>query len=356
MPPLPRLAEAPFGALPNGHPVRRFTLGNAHGLTLDLLDYGGTITAIHTPDRSGAFDDVVLGFDDMNAYLTRSPFFGATIGRYANRIARGRFTLDGQTYSLALNNGPNHLHGGLRGWDKVMWQAEPFEEDDRSGVRLRYVSPDGEEGYPGAVTVQVTCALTDDNDVRLDCHATANAPTIINVTQHTYFNLAGSRSDTVLDHQMQLFADQYTPVDATLIPTGELAPVAGTPFDFRNPTRIGERIDGADEQLRFGDGYDHNFVVNRTGHGLAPVARAVEPRTGRVLEAFATQPGVQFYTGNHLPAALPGKEGRIYTKRAGFCLETQHFPDSPNQPSFPPAVLRPGEEYGWTTIYRFGVE
>jgi aldose 1-epimerase len=323
-------------------------------MTVDLLDYGGIVVSIRVPDRAGQFDDVVLGFDTLEDYTARSPFFGATIGRYANRIARGRFTLDGVAHTLATNNGPNHLHGGPRGWDKVIWRGEPFDGPDRSGVRLRYTSADGEEGYPGTVEVEVTYVLTDASELRIDCRATTDAPTIINVTQHTYFNLAGNAANTILDHRIQLLADRYTPVDGTLIPTGALAPVADTPFDFRTPAPIGARIDEPDEQLVFGEGYDHNYVINRTGPGLVPAARVAEPTSGRTLEASTTEPGLQFYTGNHLPAALSGKSGRTYGRRAGFCLETQHFPDSPNQPAFPSAVLRPGHEYRWTTVYAFG--
>jgi len=352
----PQVLETPFGQLPGGPVVRRFALQNSHGLSMDLLDYGATIASLRVPDRFGELDDVVLGFDDLDAYLTRSPFFGATVGRYANRIAGGRFTLDGQTYTLVKNNGPNHLHGGTRGWDKVLWSAEPLTESDRAAVRLTYSSADGEEGYPGEVTATLVYALTDDNELRIDCRATTDKATVINVTQHSYFNLAGVRADTVLDHSLQLFADRYTPVDETLIPVGELAPVADTPFDFRRPTAIGTRIDAAHEQLRFGEGYDHNFVVNRDAPGLAPIAHVVDPLSGRTLDASTTEPGFQFYTGNHLPHALPGRGGRVYGKRAGFCLETQHFPDSPNQPAFPSTVLRPGHEYRWTTVYRFGVK
>jgi len=351
-----RLSIAPFGTMPDGRPVRLFTLVNRQGLSLGLLDYGGTITTLSVPDRLGRFDDVVLGFDRLEDYLERSPFFGSTVGRYGNRIAKGRFTLDGQDYSLAVNNPPSHLHGGVRGWDKVLWDATPEEHADGTGVRLRYTSPDGDEGYPGTVQVEIVYVLTDANEIRLDCLATTDAPTIINTTQHTYFNLAGTRAATIADHELELLSDYYTPVDATLIPTGEIAPVAGTPFDFTTRTRIGERIDADDPQLRFGHGYDHNFVVRRAGPGLTCIARVFDPGTARTLEVRSTEPGVQFYTGNHLPPVLAGKGGRTYGVRAGFCLETQHFPDSPNQPAFPSVVLRPGETYAWTTIYGLGVE
>jgi aldose 1-epimerase len=349
-----RMTDAPFGRLPDGRVVRLFSLRNRSGMSLGLLDYGGIIVSIHAPDREGRFDDVVLGFDGLQDYVERSPFFGATIGRYGNRIARGQFTLDGHTYTLAINNPPNHLHGGPRGWDKVIWDAKATEDSTSSSVRLRYTSKAGEEGYPGTVKVEVSYALTDDNEVRVGCRATTDAPTVINVTNHSYFNLGGSTASSIVDHELQLFADRFTPVDRTLIPTGELAPVAGTPFDFTTPTRIGARIDADDPQLHFGEGYDHNFVVRRSAPGLVPFARVVDPHTGRTLEVQSTEPGVQFYTGNHLPLTLVGKGGRTYTKRSGFCLETQHFPDSPNQPGFPPTTLRPDETYEWTTVFRFG--
>jgi len=341
-----------FGRLPTGDPVRCFHLHGPTGLDARLLDYGGLVISLRTPDRTGTPGEVVLGFDDLEAYLTRSPFFGAIVGRYANRIAGGRFTLDGRTCTLAVNNGPNHLHGGLRGWDKHFWTAEPFTEGDAPGLRLHYVSADGEEGYPGRVDVSVTYRLTDDHALRVDCEATTDAPTVINVTQHSYFNL--SAAPDVLGHEVTLFADRYVPVDPTLVPLGTLAPVDGTPFDFRAPTPIGLRIDAPDDQLRYGKGYDHTFVVNRTGPGLAEAALVVAPDTGRTLAMATTQPGFQFYTGNAL-STMPGRSGETYGRHAGFCLESQHFPDSPNQPAFPSPVLRPGERYAWTTVYRFGL-
>jgi aldose 1-epimerase len=351
----PRVTSAPYGTLSDGRTVQSYTLTNRQGVSLSAITYGGIVTALHTPDRRGALADIVLGYDSLAGYLTASPYFGAIVGRYGNRIAKGTFTLDGTSYQLATNNGPNALHGGLAGFDKVLWAATPFDSADRSGIVFTYTSPDGEEGYPGAVTARVTYTLTDANEFAIDYQATTTKPTPINLTQHTYFNLAGDGSGTILDQQLSIDADTITPVDSTLIPTGALMPVAGTPFDFRTPTAIGARINAAHEQIQRGGGYDHNFVLTRSATGLAHAARVVDTASGRTLDVATTEPGVQFYSGNFLDGTITGKAGRVYQKRMGFCLETQHFPDSPNQPSFPSTILRPGSEYRSRTVYTFGV-
>ncbi|HXF61132.1 MAG TPA: aldose epimerase family protein [Caldilineaceae bacterium] len=345
-----QLNQQPFGAVKAGAMVDLYTLSNDQGLTTTITNYGGIITTLLAPDRHGQPGDVVLGYDTLDDYVARNPYFGCITGRYANRIAQGRFTLNGKTYQLAQNNGPNHLHGGLVGFDKVIWAAEPFTAPDGVGLTLTYLSPDGEEGYPGNLSVTVTYTLTDDNALRIDYAATTDQPTILNLTNHTYFNLAGHGD--ILDHVLMLNADAFTPVDETAIPYGELRPVAGTPFDFRQPTRIGERIEQDDEQLRFGQGYDHNWVINGSPGELRLAAVLTEATSGRTLEVYTTQPGIQFYSGNLLPD-LTGKGGQRYTRRSGLCLETQHFPDSPNQPSFPSTVLEPGQKYLETTVFKF---
>jgi len=344
------VTRASFGTA-SGQPVDIFTLRNAHGIEVKATSYGAIITSIVTPDRNGHPGDIVLGFDTIEGYLTNSPYFGAVVGRYGNRIAKGRFTLDGRTYPLATNNGPNHLHGGLKGFDKVVWKAEPLQ--GKTGVAFSRRSPDGEEGYPGNLDVRITYELTDRNELVIDYHATTDKATPVNLTQHSYFNLAGDGD--ILGHQLMIAADRYTPVDTTLIPTGDLAPVEGTPFDFRTATAIGARIDQTNEQLKNGGGYDHNWVLTKKGASRQLAARVVESKTGRTLEVSTTEPGVQFYTGNFLDGKVVGKGGRAYQRRSGFCLETQHFPDSPNQPKFPSAILRPGSAYESQTVFTFGV-
>lgn len=351
----PRITKAPFGRLPDGTPVDGYTIRNAGGTSLHVITYGAIITSLRVADRRGRLDDIVLGFDSLDGYLKDSPYFGAIVGRYANRIAKGRFTLNGRTYQLPVNNGANSLHGGTRGFDKVVWNATPFENDTAAGVVLTQVSPDGDMGYPGRLEVRVRYTLTDHDELIVDYQATSNKATPVNLSQHSYFNLAGDGQRDILDHVLQLDAGRYTPVDSTLIPTGEIAPVAGTPFDFRTPTAIGARIDQADEQLRVGRGYDHNFVLDPRGPGLQHIARVVEPTTGRTMDIFSDQPGVQFYSGNFLDGTIRGKAGRVYAHRYGFCLETQHFPDSPNHPGFPSTILRPGDRYTSRTVFRFGV-
>lgn len=317
------------------------------------MTYGGIIVSLRVPDRDGQLEDVVLGFDDLDGYLQGHPYFGTIVGRYANRIAEGQFVLDGETYALAQNNGANHLHGGIQGFDKVVWEAEIRRGELGVGVAFSHTSPDGHEGYPGTVDVQVTYTLAPDDRLIVDYEATTDRATPINLTQHTYFNLAGEGTGDVLDHELIIHADSFTPVDSTLIPTGILAPVEGTPFDFSISMAIGERIDDDDPQLRIGGGYDHNFVLNESGSELAHAAQVLEPTTGRVLDVYTSEPGVQLYTGNGLNGTIEGKSGGGYGRRSGFCLETQHFPDSPNQSGFPSTILRPGEEYRSRTVFAF---
>jgi aldose 1-epimerase len=348
--------RAPFGRLPDGRAVELFTLTNAHGLEVQAMTYGAIITVLRTPDKSGRLDDIVLGFDSLAGYLHDPPYFGAVVGRYANRIAHATFTLDRATYHLAANNGPNSLHGGVKGFDKVVWAGEPFRGDSGAGVRFRYVSPDGEEGYPGAVSVRVTYTLTARDELVVEYQATTTKATPINLSQHSYFNLHGGVRGDVLDHVLSLDASAFTPVDSTLIPLGQIAPVAGTPFDFRKPTPIGARIAQPNEQLRHGRGYDHTWVLDRAGRsGVTHAARLVDPSSGRTLDVSTTEPGVQFYSGNFLDGSIVGKRGRVYGHRAGLALETQHFPDSPNHPNFPSTILRPGATYRSRTVFTFGV-
>lgn len=353
-----------FGTLPDGRRVHVFTLTNEHGIEVRLIEYGGIVLSIRTPDRDGVFDDVVLGHDNLEAYLEETSYFGSIIGRYGNRIGGARFSLDGREYSLAANNGPNHLHGGRVGYDKVLWASTPIERANGVGVTLAYESIDGEEGYPGTLRVEVDYFLNRQDELVIDYRAVTDRPTPVNLTNHSYFNLAGSGD--ILGHELEINADRFTPVDETLIPTGELAMVAGTPFDFRAPTPIGARIEEADRQMQHGGGYDHNFVLVRPDEGtsvgdgelaaMAFAARVSEPASGRVLEVETTEPGVQFYSGNFLDGSIVGKGGVVYGHRSGFCLETQHFPDSPNHPAFPSTILRPGQQYRSRTIYRFGVD
>jgi aldose 1-epimerase len=341
----PSAQKSSFGKLADGTPVDLYTLANAHGLVAKVTNFGAIITELHVPDRAGKLGDIVLGFDNLDQYLKGHPCFGCTVGRVANRIAKGRFTLDGKTYVLAINNGPNHLHGGLKGFDKVVWKAEP---QAGAAVKFTRISPDGEEGYPGALAVSVTMTLTDANEFRIDYTATTDRTTPVNLTNHSYFNLAGEGD--VLGHELMIAADHFTPSDSTLIPTGEIKPVKGTPMDFTKPRPIGSRF----SQLRTNPvGYDHNFVLNSGGKSLALAARVYEPKSGRVMEVHTTEPGVQLYTANFLNGSLTGKRGVVYRQHTGFCLETQHFPDSVNQPKFPSIILRPDQTYHQTTTHKF---
>ncbi len=346
------MTRAPFGKTADGEAVEAFTLKNTNGIAVTAITYGGIITSLKVPDRNGAIGDIVLGFDAIDGYLKGHPFFGAIIGRYGNRIAKGRFSIDKLPYTLATNNGPNHLHGGVRGFDKHVWKAEILTENS---LRLSRVSPDGEEGYPGNLQVQVIYSLTNYNELIVDYTATTDQPTHVNLTQHSYFNFAGAGAD-ILGHELMIDADRYTPVTGELIPTGELAPVEGTPFDFRKPTAIGARINAPHPQIKNGQGYDHNWVLNREGNGLELAARVLEPSTGRTMEVATTEPGMQFYAGNFLDGTIVGKGGSKYGRRSGFCLETQHYPDSPNQPDFPSTLLRPGSTYSSRTVFKFGVQ
>ena len=343
-----------FGTTSDGTTIDRYTLTNTRGLEAEIMTFGGIITALRVPDRNGAPGDVVLGFDTLAPYLRKHPYFGALVGRYANRIANGQFELDGTTYTLAQNDGSNHLHGGPEGFHQKIWAAQPRDTSDGPSLELSLVSPDGEEGYPGNLSVTVVYTLTDQNELRIDYTATTDQATVLNLTNHSYFNLSGGGD--ILGHEMQLFSSRFIPINDNLIPTGEIRPVEGTPMDFRTPTPIGARIDNDDEQLCNGLGYDHCWVLDKAPDALGHAARAYDPASGRTLDVYTTQPGVQFYSGNMLDGSLTGKNGQIYAKRTGFCLETEHFPDSPNQPQFPSTVLRPGETYQQTTIFRFGTQ
>ena len=339
----------------DGRPVILYTLTNSHGVEVRAMNYGGIMLSLRVPDRKGQLADVVLGHEKLEGYIPNPPFLGAIVGRYANRIANGTFTLDGKTYNLPKNDGPNTLHGGVtRTFDKVTWDGAPLK--GKSGVAFTYVSKDGEEGFPGNLKTTVTYTLTDSNELVIDYEATTDKATPINVSQHSYFNLKGEGNGDILDHEIMINADKFTPVDKNLIPTGELRPVKGTPFDFTASTKIGARIEDNYEQLVLGHGYDHNFVLNRKGAGLSLAARVYEPTTGRVLEVSTTQPAVQFYTGNFLDGSVTGKEGHVYKRRYGLCLETQHYPDSPNHPDFPSTILKPGEKFHQTTVFKFSAK
>ncbi|MGA2661905.1 MAG: aldose epimerase family protein [Verrucomicrobiota bacterium] len=349
-----RIVRQPFGQTKEGAPVDLYTLGNRNGAEARISNYGGLLISLKMPDRAGGFGEVVLGYDNLADYIKDTPYFGALIGRYGNRIARGKFTLEGHQYTLATNNYPNALHGGLKGFDKVLWDAKVLTTAEGPGLKLQYVSKDGEEGYPGTLSVTAVYTLTEDNALRLEFTATTDKDTVVNLTHHSYFNLAGKGD--ILHHQVMIPASRFTPVDSTLIPTGELRPVEGTPFDFRRPTAIGARIGQDDEQLKFGGGYDHNWVVDKPAGQPGLMARVFEPGTGRVMEVLSTEPGLQFYSGNFLNGSNKGKGGWVYQFRDGFCMEPQHYPDSPNQPSFPSVVLKPGQVFHNTIIYRFSVQ
>ncbi|WP_232006377.1 aldose epimerase family protein [Mycobacterium sp. 852013-50091_SCH5140682] len=356
----PSIAEEAFGQA-GGAPVTRYTLDSGHGMQVRILNYGGIIQSIDVPDRNGHANNVVLGFPNLEGYLDNTgdakTYFGAIIGRYGNRIAKGAFSLNGTQHHVPINNNGNSLHGGAVGFDSKVWQATPQNANGSVGLKLQYLSPAGEMGYPGALTTTVTYTVDQNNQLRIDYHATTDAPTVVNLTNHSYFNLAGEDALNIYDHKLTLNADNYTPTDATQIPTGQIAPVKGTPFDFTAPTPIGAHITADDPQLLLAHGYDHNWVINRGNDtGLVQAAKAEDPQTGRTLTVSTTEPGVQFYTSNFLVGAFTGTSGHIYRQGAGFTMETQHFPDSPNQPSFPSTILNPGQTYASTTIFAFGTE
>jgi aldose 1-epimerase len=338
----------------DGRPITLYTLTNSHGLEVKAMTYGAILVSMRVPDRKGEFADIVLGHETPEGYVPNPPYLGALVGRYANRIAGGQFTVDGKQYQLAKNDGPNTLHGGIKGFDKVMWEGEQLK--GKAAVAFTYLSKDGEENFPGNLKVKVTYTLNDENELVIDYQATTDKATPINLSQHSYFNLSGEGNGEILNHEVMLNADKFTPVDKNLIPTGELRPVKGTPMDFTTPTKIGARIDDNYDQLVLGHGYDHNFVINRKGAGLELAARVYEPTSGRVLEVLTTQPGVQFYSGNFLDGTVTGKQGHVYKRRYGFCLETQHFPDSPNHPDFPSAILKPGETFLSKTVFKFSTK
>jgi len=346
------ITKEDFGTLSDGAQASLYTLANDAGMVVQLTDYGGIVVAVSVPDRNGVSGDVVLGLETLGAYVEESPYLGCLVGRYANRIRGGRFELGGKTYSLAQNDGDNHLHGGARGYDKVMWGAEEVREDDAVGVTLTYVSTDGEEGYPGTLTARVTYRLLDTNAMRIDYSATTDQDTVVNLTHHGYFNLACGGD--ILSHELKLHASRFTPITDALVPTGELQPVEGTPLDFRQAVVVGERIGDRYEQLEFGNGYDHNWVLDHGGGWLTLAAEVYEPSSGRTMSVCTTEPGIQFYSGNFLDGSVTGKGGRACAYRSGFCLETQRFPDSPNRPEFPSCVLRPGDTYQHTAVFAFG--
>jgi aldose 1-epimerase len=346
------ITVAPFGEMKDGTPVSLYTMNNGKGVTMKVMNYGGIIVSLFVPGKDGTPVDVVLGFDSLSAYEKQNPFFGALVGRYGNRIGNAKFTLDGKEYNLAQNNNGNHLHGGTKGFDKVFWEIEEVPSEEGVALKLSYLSKDMEEGYPGNLQVNVIYTLTEDNTIEFDYKATTDKKTIVNLTQHSYFNLNGGKTD-ILSHQVSINADKFVVIDEKLIPTGELRPVENTPFDFRTPVAIGERINSKDQQLEFGKGYDHCWVIN--GEGLKPTAVVYDSSSGIEMNVQTTEPGVQFYTGNFLDGSLKGKNGVVYKKRTGFCLETQHFPDSPNKEKFPSVVLSPGETYTSLTTYNFGI-
>jgi len=337
-----------FGKTEDGKDVDLYALTNANGLKAEIMTYGGIVRTLEVPDRNGNLGDIVLGYDSLDEYIENNPYFGALVGRCGNRIAKGKFTLDGVEYTLATNNGPNHLHGGIKGFDKVVWDAEPIEDKTGVGLKLTYLSRDGEEGYPGNLKCTVIYMLTNDNELKVSYEAETDKATVLNLTHHSYFNLAGHDSGDILAHELMLTADNFTPVDEGLIPTGEIKPVKGTLMDFTRPMPIGARID----QVK--GGYDHNFVLNNSGGSLALAASVYEPKSGRLMEIFTTEPAIQFYSGNFLDGSNKGK-GAVYNKHNGFCLETQHFPDSPNKPQFPSVLLEPGKKYMQLTVYKFSV-
>jgi len=349
----PQVSQSVFGTMPDGVVINLYTLSNSNDVEVGIINYGGIIQSIRIPDTAGNKQDVALGFDNLQDYIDKSPYFGCITGRYANRIAKGKFMLDSIEYQLDLNNGPNSLHGGFKGFDKQVWKAEDFSSDSVAGVILTYLSPDGDQGYPGNLDVSVTYTLNNQNELRIDYNARTDKKTVVNLTNHSYFNLDNGGQSDILDHQLKIIADSFTPTDETLIPSGEIIPVEATPMDFTSFKTIGENLDTSYRPIAIAGGYDHNYVLSSGGGELALAAVVKEPDSGRKMEVFTTEPGIQFYSGNFLDGSITGKNGAVYHKNHGFCLETQHFPDSPNQPEFPSTVLNPGENYSSTTIYRF---
>lgn len=347
----PDTKKESFGVTSDNVPVELYTLKNSHEMEARIMTYGGTVVSLKVPDRQGKLGDVVLGYDSLDGYLKNSPYFGAIVGRYGNRIGNGQFSLDGKQYALPKNDGANTLHGGTQGFDKVVWTTKEVKGKEGSSLALTYLSKDGEQGFPGNLSVTIVYTITEKNEFKIDYSATTDKTTVINLTHHSYFNLAGQ--GTILKHELMINAGKFTPVDAGLIPTGELKVVTGTPMDFTRSTAIGARIDQTYDQLSLGKGYDHNWVLDSRGGKPALAARVYEPSTGRIMEVYTTEPGLQFYSGNFLDGSITGKAGQVYQRRSGFCLETQHFPDSPNKPAFPSTVLKPGQQYKTTTIYRF---
>src|SRR5688572_13796061 len=349
------ITKVPFGKLPDGQEVSLYTLKNKNGVEMQVINYGAIITSLKTPDKNGVFEDIVLGYDSLSHYLKATPYFGAIVGRYGNRIAKGKFTLDGTTYSLAQNNNGQHLHGGLKGFDKVFWNIEEYSSPEGPALKLSYLSKDMEEGYPGNLQTEVIYILTDNNELKIDYKASTDKKTVVNLTQHTYFNLTGNCKRDILEHQLTLVSDKFVPVDKVLIPTKELKDVAGTPFDFRTATAIGSRIKEKDAQLEAGLGYDHCWVLS-SPDSVKLAGSVYEPTTGRFVEVFTTEPAIQFYCGNFLDGTLTGKGGVVYKHRYGLCLETEHYPDSPNRADFPSTELKPGDTYTTQTVYRFSTK
>jgi aldose 1-epimerase len=348
------ISKQPFGVTPEGK-VDIYTLQNSNQIKVEIITYGGIIKSIQTPDKNGQIENICLGFDSLPPYLNEHPYFGAIVGRYGNRIANGKFSIEGNEYNLATNNGPNHLHGGLKGFDKVIWEAKSFENEEKVGLELTYLSEDMEEGYPGNLSVKVTYSLNQENELHIDYEAVTDKKTVCNLTNHSYFNLAGAGNGNVLNHELIIHSDSITPVDENLIPTGEPLAVEGTPFDFRTKKKIGVSIDQDHPQIAYGGGYDHNYILRNSTEELPLISVVTEPKSGRKMEVLTTEPGVQFYTGNFLDGTLVGSGNNRYRERYGFCLETQHYPDSPNQPNFPSTLLDVGEKYSTKTVYRFGV-
>lgn len=350
------ITKASFGKLPDGQEVFLYTVKNKNGVEMKVTNYGGIITSLKTPDKNGVLEDVVLGYDSLDGYLKESPFFGAIVGRYGNRIAKGKFKLDGKEYTLAINNPPNSLHGGPKGFDKVVWTIEEIMSINGPALKLSYLSKDMEEGFPGNLQAEAIYTLTENNELRFDYKATTDKATVVNLTQHTYFNLTGNTKRDILNHMLEINSDEIVPVDKTLIPTGKFRKVAGTPFDFTTTQAVGSRINDKDEQLEFGGGYDHCYVLRPSKDTLNYAAAVSDPESGRKIEVYTTEPGIQFYSGNFLTGSITGKGNVVYSKRFGLCLETEHYPDSPNQPQFPSVTLKPGEVYKTTTVYKFSAQ